>query len=86
MENWLPLKLYEFQAFVDCGHFGEVTVVMEKVKVMFDGDLCDETIDGPSNGDALPTTVEIQIGRLFITKNWIKWVVELLSAEIVLER
>ena len=51
----------------------KVPVTVEKAQVMFDGDLCDETMDGPSNGDALPTTVEIQIGSAFITKNWVQW-------------
>jgi len=32
---------------------------MEKSAFTFDGDLCDEAIDGPSNGAAFPTTVAV---------------------------
>ena len=32
---------------------------MEKSESKVDGDLCDEAIDGSSNGDAFPTTVEV---------------------------
>lgn len=72
-------KLGEFQIFVDPCHLSKVSVVVEKAKFMFDGDLCDETIDGTSNGDALLTTVEVQIASLFITKNRVQSVVKLLG-------
>ncbi len=56
---------------------------------MFDGDLYDEAIGGPSNGDALPTTVpttgEVQLGSLFITDNGIYRVIKLLGCEVGLE-
>lgn len=71
--------LGELQVFVDCCHLSKVPVVVKKEQVMFDGDLCDEAIDGSSNGDALPTTGEVQLGSLFITKNLVQGVVEFLG-------
>ena len=36
--------------------------VEEKAELIFDGNLWDEGINGPSNGDVLPATVEVSKG------------------------
>ena len=47
----------------------KVSVVVEKVEFMFDGNLGDEAIDSISDGDAMPTTLKVQICSLFMTEN-----------------